>query len=387
MKFVRGDTAREKWKNRSRLHDVVMNVSRSRSRVAWNAVLSAFIFIFLALFLGAVGQHGDTSSEQQFTYLSDFRYEQKDDLRYPTCVLGKELEGGPSTRSMADYAYLAGVAYRDTSITQNELNQWFGTDVAVDLADVVTRYRHRNSQSDSAVSYKLISFPNSTNEGESSAVVCIRGTTNAWDMFADAQLWSAAACMQFLRAILPIGEIWTPILSQLVNAISFFESANIERVSFYKQTTAFVKEVQESEAFENVQVTGHSLGGGLAIITGSQTGVPAVALSGPNAMISRRTFDGVTEEDLNSKVFNIIPDRDPVARIDDVGELFQHIACKAPKNEFVACHFAVRSLCEIIYTCGTGIRPALCECVTQFGYPEPEQLGNRSFAEACGLSS
>jgi lipase ATG15 len=37
-------------------------------------------------------------------------------------------------------------------------------------------------------------------------------------------------------------------------------------------------------------VTGHSLGGGLAIITGSQTQVAAVALSGPNAMLSRNSF-------------------------------------------------------------------------------------------------
>lgn len=416
MKFVLGANERERWKNRSRLYDVVTNVTRSRSRGAWNAVLSVFIFIFLALFLGAVGQNGDTSSDQQFTYLPDFAYRQKEDLRYPTCVLGKEIEGGPSTRAMADYAYLASLAYRDTTITQNELDQWFGTGVAIDLPQVVTTFRERHSESDSAVSYKLISFPNATDEGENYAIVSIRGTTNAWDMLSDAQLWSAAACMQMLRAILPIGEIWTPILSQLVNAISFFESANIERVSFYKQTTAFVKEIQESQLFANVQVTGHSLGtdrhpfplarfsepcltnhacfplvtvgGGLAIITGAQTGAPAVALSGPNAMISRQTFDGVTKEKLDNKVFNIIPDRDPVARIDDPAELFQHIACTAPKNDFVGCHFAVRSLCEILYTCGTGIRPALCECVTMFGYPEPQlisKVGGRTFADACGL--
>lgn len=100
---------------------------------------------------------------------------------------------------------------------------------------------------------------------------------------------------------------------------------------------------------------------------------------------------GVTKEKLDNKVFNIIPDRDPVARIDDPAELFQHISCKAPKNDFVGCHFAVRSLCEILYTCGTGIRPALCECVTLFGYPEPEPLSDidagPSFAELCGIES
>lgn len=292
MRFVLGENEREQWKNRSRLYDVITHVSRSRSRGAWNAVLSVFIFIFLALFLGAVGQGSDSSSTQQFTYLPNHGYIQQEDLRYPTCVLGKEIEGGPSTQAMADYAYLAGLAYRDTSITQGELDQWFGNDTALDMPDFVTAFRERNAATDSAVSYKLIAFPNATAQGEDYAIVSIRGTTNAWDMLADAQLWSAAACMQLLRAILPLGEAWTPILSQLVNAISFFESANIERVSFYKQTTAFVKDLQESGIFKSIQVTGHSLGGGLAIITGAQTGAAAVALSGPNAMISRRTFDG-----------------------------------------------------------------------------------------------
>jgi hypothetical protein len=44
-------------------------------------------------------------------------------------------------------------------------------------------------------------------------------------------------------------------------------------------------------------------------------------------------------------------------------------------------------LCEIMHTCGTGIRPALCECVTVYGYPEPRPTGNRTFAEACPVSS
>jgi hypothetical protein len=38
------------------------------------------------------------------------------------------------------------------------------------------------------------------------------------------------------------------------------------------------------------------------MITGAQTGVPAVAISGPNAMLSRLSFD-VSAEDLNSKTF------------------------------------------------------------------------------------
>ena len=57
-----------------------------------------------------------------------------------------------------------------------------------------------------------------------------------------------------------------------------------------------------------------SLGGGLAMITGAQTQRPAVALSGPNNVLSRKSFSpSLSKEDLDRLTFNIIPDRDPVA--------------------------------------------------------------------------
>jgi lipase ATG15 len=133
------------------------------------------------------------------------------------------------------------------------------------------------------------------------------------DALADAQLWSSAALAQYVRALLPVGEIWTPILMNLVKGVSLIETKSLKRVSYYYQTRAFVNEVLSKGYAPSI--TGHSLGGGLAIITGTQTGSPVVALSGPNALISRRTFDPpLHPDDINRLTFNIIPDRDPVPR-------------------------------------------------------------------------
>ena len=61
----------------------------------------------------------------------------------------------------------------------------------------------------------------------------------------------------------------------------------------------------------NLALCGMSNGiiaGGLSIITGAQTDIPAVAVSGPNAMLSRLSFEPpLSVEALNSKTFNIIP--------------------------------------------------------------------------------
>ena len=122
----------------------------------------------------------------------------------------------------------------------------------------------------------------------------------------------------------------------------------------------------------------------MAIISGAQSKTMAIALSGPGARISGKSFHKpVTYDELNQYTFNIVPDRDVVARFDDLADNFQKIRCNAPANDFFACHDFVRSFCQIIYTCGTGIRPAICECHTKYGFPEPITDGNETFANAC----
>lgn len=251
--------SRKHWLNMSRLSIVVTKITRSRGRGVWMGILCFFLVTYLGLCAMAVTQEGDTSSEFQFTYLPDFEYTQSYDLTYPTCTFGKGLAALASPKTdMSDYAYLAALAYRAPDITQNELNQWFGVGVAIDNQTFVESYRNMTDGYESAVSFKLITFPSVGNL----AMVCIRGTTNAWDALTDAQLWSPAALFQALRYVLPAGNIWTPILHRLINVISWLASESISQVAFYRDTTEFVQYLQKSALFGNIQVTGHSLGGG-----------------------------------------------------------------------------------------------------------------------------
>lgn len=290
--------------------------------------------------------------------------------------------------SMADYAFLAGLAYRGVgNVTQNELDAWFGPNVAVNNDRIVEEWRSANNDN-SAVSFKLIEFP-----AQNFAYVLIRGTTNNAELLIDASLWLPAFFMQSLRELLPVGYMFTPIMHLLINAMSVLESKTTESISLYKTTTKFVEYLLEEGDYVGVGVTGHSLGGGLSIITAAQTGIAGVALSGPNAMLSRQTFDPpITRDDIDANTFNIIPSRDLIPKFDIPGQNFQTIRCGAGFEDIMACHDRTRSLCEIIYSCGSNGRPVPCECVNDYGFPKPEPISNndylsQSFEEACAVYS
>jgi lipase ATG15 len=120
------------------------------------------------------------------------------------------------------------------------------------------------------------------------------------------------------------------------------------------------------------------------MITGAQMEIPSIGLSGPNNMISRNTFDPpISIEALNKYTFNIVPDRDPVPRIDDLAQNYQPIDCRADPNKPVDCHSAKRSVCEILFTCGSSGRPVPCFCVNDYGYEEPASIHGKSFSDYC----
>jgi hypothetical protein len=178
LDYVKGKTEGVRWKKRARINDIVGNITRGRSMNAWTTVLMVFIFVFLALFLGAVATNSESTSDtDQYQFVPEFYYAQQEDLPYPTCDFGKGLENSPS-RAMADYVFLATLAYKSTDITQDQLNGWFGEGVATNQPETVANFQQSQGEG-SAVSFKLITF--SRNE-ETDGVVAIRGTTNPWDM-------------------------------------------------------------------------------------------------------------------------------------------------------------------------------------------------------------
>ena len=363
-----GAQERKNWKKKSLLyHIVAFGGDTARVFWTWIYVLSVVFFIFIVILAANYNpeETAELTSSQLMAPAGNYTYPPQPNLPYPTCRLKKGLG---QDIALADFAFLSKLAYTSDENAETYLDLWFGKGVA--KLDTATIDEFKNSPSyiytfGSAVSYKYVTFPYE-------AVVTIRGTQTVWDLAADAQLWLPAGLFQGLRALLPLSEVFTPILNHMVWIVNALETDSTKRVSFYRETTGFVKYLKDIKQVKQLQVTGHSLGGGLAIITGAQSDTNAVAISGVNAMLSRRTFiPPLSAEALDTFTFNVIPARDVIPMVDDVARLYQNINCRAAANNFFGCHDSSRSICEIQYTCGSGERPVLCECVMDYGYPEP----------------
>jgi hypothetical protein len=401
------------WREKHRLGRILSEISVGKRSNFWVGVFLVFVLAFCGIFIAAIalGSDNGVTKTMKFADRDEFLYEGSGSLNYASCSLGHNIQSPDGLdNSLADFAFLSNVAYLDDNAANIAIDEWFSSDsvenLSQDVTDFSTKYQAEFGQS--PVKYKLFDFPDTKLK-----IVAIRGTSNPWDALTDAQLWSSAALSQYIRSILPLGELWTPILPFLVKAISVIEDKALRDVSYYRETTAFVESLKKQDV--DVQITGHckykflpfhsaslvgrriltsmrfvphcfhvALGGGLAMITGAQTQIPSVGLSGPNNLISRNTFyPPITSTNLNKYTFNIVPDRDPVPRIDDLSQNYQRIRCKASANKPVDCHFGKRSLCEILFTCGSLGRPVPCFCVNDYEYALPTSLNGGDFTSVC----
>ena len=371
-------------KRKAGISQVMGSVSRNRHVHRWMFILGVWMFAVAYLLVLAYTSDDFDYKVKGVYFVSDFYYPSQPTLAYPTCQLGKgfSLPGSDAT-ALSDYSFLSTMGYAGPSEAKPLLDQWFGPGQINDEYELVSQYRQERNTTSAPVSYKLFSFPNSPGYG----IVSIRGSESLWDWVVNVDLWSGAGLAQIVRSIMPLGWMWDPILDNLVHVVNKLESDNLKKLAYYTHTTKFVEALQGGYGngkFTTVRVTGVSMGGGIAIITGSQSGAATVAFSGPNAMLSRHNFDPpLTPEQINTRTFNVIPDRDIIARLDDHGKLYQRIQCRAEQNSLLGCHSMWRTLCEIQYQCGTNGRPIMCWCVSKYGYPEPIQNGTRTFAQAC----
>lgn len=391
-------------KNGRRLYFLLTRMKKREIKTFWFLLLS--IGISIAIFLIAISVDRDTSEKHykgpafigSAANLTHAYAPSSDGLSSAQNSVCSVLTHIPrsSHLSITDFAFLSDLAYAQPTVAQEALDSWFG--------NASGRYRHipkkdyafYSRQLSSKVVMTLVEHSavprqeDTTDALESAGefrapdmgdgktfIVALRGTIKVIDLLADMQLWFPAIMFQVLRYVLPFGSIWNDVISALIRSFDLLESAPYQHISYLRDIVAFIKALRQKHPNANVLLTGHSLGGGIAILAGAKEGAPAVAISGVNAMLSRRKFR-LSAHDLDKYSLNVMPRGDIVTWVDDPALLVETISCrsspKSGKYILFKCHQVQRTVCELQYTCGSGRRPPYRECSEKYSYPFPSKV-------------
>ncbi|GAB1219134.1 hypothetical protein ENUP19_0014G0026 [Entamoeba nuttalli] len=176
-------------------------------------------------------------------------------------------------------------------------------------------------------------------------VIAFKGTNSLSDGLYDIQLFAESAFPTISVTVFPVFTKQT--LSRISYGLSFFGTKAFEKDEPTLLGTA--KKIVKEEMKDGIPlvVTGHSLGGGIANIVGTEYGLSSFGISPPGTFLGSKGL-GLKKKDVTVLARAVIPDRDPVAALGIDGGLQIRIPCNANS---LKCHGIHNSVCMIGELC------------------------------------
>ncbi|XP_063901270.1 uncharacterized protein LOC135120872 [Zophobas morio] len=260
--------------------------------------------------------------------------------RYAICSY--ELHG----LSIVDYALLAQLAYFDSE--KEDFHRLFSALFRFPKDFQLRMPPIKNRKKGHAQFYDIYSSKRNL------SIIAISGTDlgRISDIVEDMKMYAESLVFTILSWIFPTIRVWpdttTSFLIQFFHELLYIFNLHDE-TWYFNSLTEYVESLKNTT---NVVLTGHSLGGGLAIITGALTRHPSVGFSAPGIThgwrkvlaLRERTkkYDrkyGKNKETFPHTALNIVPANDPIAMVDSHAGMVQKIACKHTHQALqMSCH-------------------------------------------------
>ena len=182
-------------------------------------------------------------------------------------------------------------------------------------------------------------------------VIAIRGSFSAQDWLQNGFIWGDSLFFSTFNFLTPF-FLPDDVVSTLVSFANWVRYGVFGDCSYFFNLRQFAERVIEYSTrgggSGNVLVIGHSLGGGLSMLTGAKFRIKSVAVSGVGIGYQAHTI-GFDKDDVSRYLTNIIPESDAVPRIDkQIGNL-QNIQCT---KDPLGCHGVKNTFDEVATSCG-----------------------------------
>jgi hypothetical protein len=203
-----------------------------------------------------------------------------------------------------------------------------------------------------------------------------RGTKSARDIASDVLTWQEAAFFKLLSAIGPYSswpvEIRRGFVASLASVLSWISSSDLDQVYYTDEAPVIVSRYRAKFPNATLSIAGHSLGGGLSSIVGQALRVPSLSFSGPGYEIVAGKIPALADMPPPFKLVYgdttvVIPDNDPVPRVDAHVGTRQNIDCLASTSS-AKCHSIGRTCCELRRVCGDKHGRTLAYCTNRTPY-------------------
>jgi len=191
-------------------------------------------------------------------------------------------------------------------------------------------------------------------------VISVSGTdvTRIADYAENVRMWTEPVSIQILSTVFPTVRIWPrDCASMVIKSIHDILGglALQDDQWHYREVLDHVRQMPQHR---EVVVTGHSLGGGIALVVGALTGRLAVALQPPgvyNSLAKHQAQQRLKSSGfaLHKRSVSLIFEGDWIQHFDGHGGLVQTMVCdQTDKSIAVGCHLLEGAVCHLLRHCG-----------------------------------
>lgn len=196
------------------------------------------------------------------------------------------------------------------------------------------------------------------------SVVAISGTdpSSVEDILENIRMWTEPAMMEIFSVLFPVVRFWpretTAMLIGGIHRVIRWLGVQDDRWH-YQEILDHVRRIPDDR---EVVLTGHSLGGGMALVVGALSGRHVVAVQPPglyHSLAKHQEQDKLKNKrhgwghQLHQSSVSLVVENDWISNFDGHGGLVQTITCDGPNaDKTMGCHLLEGTLCSLMRHCG-----------------------------------